>query len=454
MEHPLRLLPSVNTLAGQLAPELPHSVRSHCARQAIGICREAILAGKSTPPHTGGDWAQAAYQEARRLAQGICALPLPPVINATGTVLHTGLGRAPLSQRAQAAAQGVLQGYCQLEFDLHSGQRGNRQDHVAPLLCALTGAEAALVVNNCAGATVLALQALAAGKNIPVSRGELVEIGGSFRVPEIMSCAGCILREVGSTNRTRVDDFLKAIDTDTAALMRVQQSNFRQIGFVEQVDTAALATLAHDHGLPLIVDQGSGCIRDLSELGCPTGTMQAELAAGADLVCGSGDKLLGGPQAGILLGRKDLIQRCAQHPMARALRCDKMSLAALAGTLQDYLVDDPLHSIPSLALLGQDPTLVHTRAITLQRQLGTGVVQSSRGAVGSGALPEEGPASWCVAIRGPVELIHQHLRHGEPAIVGRIHKGELLLDCLTLSDADIPMVAAAVTAAVRHCMET
>ena len=452
MQQPLRLLPAVDLVARQLPAQLPQELRSLCARRAVDACRQALLAGTATAS-LRTDPAAAALRYAQEFSDSLLAPALPRVINATGTVLHTGLGRAPFSRRARAAAERVLDGYCQLEYDLASGQRGNRQDHVAPLLCALTGAEAALVVNNCAGATVLALQALAAGRAVPVSRGELVEIGGSFRVPEIMACAGCHLREVGATNRTRISDYAAAIDADTAALMRVQQSNFRQVGFVEQVDTAALARLAKEHALPLIVDQGSGCVRDLSALGCSMQSMSQELADGADLVCGSGDKLLGGPQAGILLGRKDLIERCARHPMARALRCDKVTLAALAGTLQDYLCDDPLQAVPSLAMLAQDPAQLRARAEALRAAIGSGRVCASQGAVGSGALPEVGPQTWCVALSGSAQHLHQRLRLGQPPVVGRIHQQELLLDCLTISDDDIAPLAAAVQVAQRSDTE-
>lgn len=437
-----RALPKVDRLAAAL-DDLPRATATAVARQVQLELRAAIGDGLAA-----SDVPAAQSRALERWRARLRAGPLPSVINATGTVLHTGLGRAPLGERARAAMARVAAGYCQLEFDLERGERGQRQDHVAPLLRLLTGAPAALVVNNCAGATVLALQALAQGRSVVVSRGELVEIGGSFRVPEIMACAGCSLVEVGATNRTRLDDYRAVLDDDTAALLKVHRSNFVQQGFVAEVATAELATLAHERSLPLIVDQGSGCVVDLAAGGFAIARVQDELAAGADLVCCSGDKLLGAPQAGILLGDAELIARCARHPLARALRCDKVTLAGLAATLQDYLLGDPVERVPTLALLLGDPSAARVRAERLRELVAVGEVVASRGAVGSGALPTEGPATTSLTLDGAVEQIHRRLRLGDPPVVGRIAKGRLLIDCGTVTDDQVEPLAAAIRAAL------
>jgi len=440
----LRELPQIAALAAELGDAgVPPRLATHAARRAVSAERTAILAGEAASASSGGV-AERVRARAAALAARMQGPPLPRVINATGTVLHTGLGRAPLSERARAAAERVLGGYCQLEFDLASGKRGDRQGHVAELLCALSGAEAALVVNNCAGALVLVLQALAQGRSVPVSRGELVEIGGSFRVPEIMACAGCRLIEVGASNKTHLRDYQRAIDADTALLLKVHQSNFRQRGFVSAVPSADLARLAQQHDLPLAVDQGSGALLDMGVAGYDIAPVQAELEAGADLVCCSGDKLLGGPQAGIVLGSAELVQRCARHPLARALRVDKCTLAALAGTLHDYLLADPWQTVPSLAMLRGDVAAAEARARRLCEACPDARIEALplRGAVGSGALPEDGPESFGVALRvDALEQVHRALRQGDPAVVGRVHDGRLLLDLGTVTDDELDVLS-------------
>ncbi|TVR40634.1 MAG: L-seryl-tRNA(Sec) selenium transferase [Planctomycetota bacterium] len=442
MTSQLRLLPAVDTVAQALDPQLPAALRNHCSRLALAELRQRHL-------QAGLIWEGAeqalslACEGARDRLAALQAPALPPVINATGTVLHTGLGRAPLSPRAQAAVSRVAAGYCWLEMDRSSGERGNRQSHVEAMLCTLSGAEAALVVNNCAGATVLILQALAQGREVPVSRGELVEIGGSFRIPEIMACAGCRLVEVGSTNRTHRRDYERAMGPDTALLLRVNQSNFVQAGFTAQVSTQELATLAQAHQLPLVVDQGSGGILNMRDWGYAAEPIQADLAAGAQLVCGSGDKLLGGPQAGIILGGREWVARCAAHPLARALRVDKLTLAALAATLQDYLFSDPALAVPSLLMLSADAAAARQRAEAIQQALGCGSVEASRGAVGSGALPTDGPESWSWVLAGSAQRRQRQLRLGEPSVVGRIREDRLLIDCATVFDQQLPDLIAA-----------
>lgn len=429
---PRRDLPSVDILAAQLS-DAPERLRLFCARSSLHHIRQELSASTEVT--------RTVRERAQELLDTLQTEVVPSVINATGTVLHTGLGRAPLSKKAQAAATRVLNGYCQLEFDLINGSRGNRQNHVAPLLCALTGAESALVVNNCAAATVLMLQALAQQREVIVSRGELVEIGGSFRVPEIMQSAGCHLVEVGATNKTHVRDYSSAITENTGLLLKVHQSNFEQRGFVAEVSSKELAGIAKACGIPFAVDQGSGCIVDLSmhNYQCPQVTQ--ELQAGVDIVACSGDKLLGGPQAGILLGRADLIARCARHPLARALRCDKVTIAALAATIQEYLFEQPCEKIPTLRMLSATREAVRQRAEKIIAGIDDHIkctLIETQGAVGSGALPTDGPPSIAIVphVEDP-ERAHRQLRTGTSAVVARIHNNQLLIDCACVDDSEI-----------------
>ena len=448
-----RLLPAVDSVTATLrADGVPPTLATQLARVAVDAVRAALADGTVTVADKA-DALRAVVTHARLLAVQMVSPPLPHVINATGTVLHTGLGRAPLSARARAAVTAVVDGYSCLEFALEDGERGDRQDHVEPLLRQLTGCAAALVVNNCAGATVLMLQALAQDREVIVSRGELVEIGGSFRIPEIMASAGCRLVEVGSTNKTRIDDYRRAITPATALLLKVHKSNFVQAGFVAEVTTRELVDLGAERGLPVGVDQGSGCLVDLAPIGIQTPRLGDELAAGAGLVCCSGDKLLGGPQAGIILGSRELVERCKRHPLARALRADKLTLAALAGTLQDYLFADPFSSIPTLAMLSEPLTAVRARAERLQSLLGDQpqiTIESGRSAVGSGAAPTQGPETWALALRGLApERVAKILRQDPAHIVCRIARGTVLIDLRTVRDADLTVLAQAIGRAIR-----
>ena len=339
----LRDLPSVDELVRGL--EDPLAVDA--ARTVLDRAREEIRAGAEP-----GDLRE-------RLAAELLAARAPSlrrVLNATGVIVHTNLGRAPLAEEAIAQIVETARGYSNLELDLREGKRGSRQDHVAVLLRRLTGAEAALVVNNNAAAVLLALAALGEGREVIVSRGELIEIGDGFRIPDVLMRSGATLVEVGTTNRTRAKDYEKAIRPETALLLRVHQSNFRVVGFTEQPKLAELAAIARRHGLPLVDDQGSGALSELP--GEPTA--KESLAAGADLVCFSGDKLLGGPQAGIVVGRGDLVEKLRRHPLQRAMRADKLTLAALEGTLRLYL--DAPERIPVLRMLRQDAETVRARA--------------------------------------------------------------------------------------------
>jgi L-seryl-tRNA(Ser) seleniumtransferase len=435
----LRDLPSVDELAREAGDPLAVDV----ARSVIDRARQEIQAG--TDP---GDLAAQLREEltdARRPR-------LRRVLNATGIVVHTNLGRAPLAEEAVARVAEAARGYSNLEYDLAEGARGSRQDHVAAVLRRLTGAESALVVNNNAAAVLLALAALAEGREVVISRGELIEIGDGFRIPDVLARSGARLVEVGTTNRTRAADYESAIGPETAVVLRVHQSNFRVIGFEERPRLEDVAAVASLHGLPLVDDLGSGAIAPVEVLVDDLGsgalapveaepTARESLAAGADLVCFSGDKLLGGPQAGIVLGRAELVQRLRRHPLQRALRVDKLSLAALEGTLLLHL--EAPERIPVLRTLAQGTGAVRGRADRLAAATG-GEVEETVGRVGGGALPLAELPSFACALE---ESLAAPLRAGELPVVGVVRDGRLLLDCLTLTDAEADEAAAAVGAA-------
>ena len=424
----LRDLPSVDALLRdeRLAGE-PRELALAAARGALERARAELRAGRV--PGDVVDGALADLAELRRPR-------LRAVLNATGVVVHTNLGRAPLApaavERVAAAA-----GYSNLEYDLGDGTRGSRQDHLAPLLRRLTGAEAALVVNNNAAAMLLALAALAEGREVVVSRGELIEIGDGFRIPEVLERSGARLVEVGTTNRTRAADYERGVGPQTALLLRVHQSNFRVLGFTERPALAELAAVARRAGLPLLDDLGSGALVELA--GEPTPAQS--LAAGADLVCFSGDKLLGGPQAGIVVGRAELVEQLRRHPLARALRADKLSLAALEGTLAVAL--ERPHELPVLRMVREPAEEVRVRAERLAAETG-GSVEETVARVGGGALPLAELPSFACAVE---EELAAALRAHEPPVVAVVRDGRTLLDCRTLTDTE----AAAVAAAVRAC---
>ncbi|HZO08441.1 MAG TPA: L-seryl-tRNA(Sec) selenium transferase [Myxococcota bacterium] len=428
----LRDLPSVDELARdeRLAEESAPLVVA-AARDVLARAREEIAAG-----HEPGDLAERTLVELAAAR----APALRRALNATGVIVHTNLGRAPLPEPALARALEVGRGYSNLEYDLTAGARGSRQDHVAAILRRLTGAEAALVVNNNAAAVMLALAALAEGREVLVSRGELIEIGDGFRIPDVLARSGARLHEVGTTNRTRPADYERAIGPETAVLLRVHQSNFRVVGFTEQPTGEQLAAVARRHELPLVDDLGSGVLVHLE--GEPSA--KESLAAGADLVCFSGDKLLGGPQAGIVVGRADLVERLRRHPLQRALRADKLTLAALEGTLGLYL--DPeraVREVPVLRMLNDPVETVRSRAERLAAAVG-GEVEETVARVGGGALPLAELPSFACAVE---ESLAERLRTGEPPVVGVLRDGRLLFDCRTLTDAEAEEVAAAVAAA-------
>jgi L-seryl-tRNA(Ser) seleniumtransferase len=423
----LRDLPSVD----ELAREAGDPLAVDAARTVIDRAREEIQAGADP-----GDLAarlRAELIDARRPR-------LQGVLNATGVVVHTNLGRAPLAEEAVERVADVARGYSNLEYDLVEGARGSRQDHVAAVLSRLTGAEAALVVNNNAAAVLLALAALAENREVVVSRGELIEIGDGFRIPDVLARSGAKLVEVGTTNRTRAADYERAIGPETAVVLRVHQSNFRVVGFEERPRLEEVAAVARSHGLPLVDDLGSGHVSASNRLllGQEEPTARESLEAGADLVCFSGDKLLGGPQAGIVLGRADLVERLRRHPLQRALRIDKLSLAALEGTLLLQL--EAPERIPVLRTLAQDTDTVRARAERLAAATG-GEVEETVGRVGGGALPLAELPSFACALE---ESLAGPLRAGERPVVGVVRDGRLLLDCLTLTDEEAELAAAAV----------
>jgi L-seryl-tRNA(Ser) seleniumtransferase len=421
----LRDLPSVD----ELARGTDDALAVEAARTVLARAREDIQAGADP-----GDLEDRLREElaAARSAR------LRRVLNATGVVVHTNLGRAPLPEAALERVREVGRGYSNLEYDLSAGTRGSRQDHVAGILRRLTGAEAALVVNNNAAAVLLALAALAEGRDVIVSRGELIEIGDGFRIPDVLARSGARLVEVGTTNRTRAADYERAIRPDTAALLRVHQSNFRLVGFTELPTVAELAKVAQRHELPLVDDIGSGALVHIED----EPSVRESLDAGADLVCFSGDKLLGGPQAGIVVGRADLVEKLRRHPLQRAVRADKLTLAALEGTLVLYLEPErALREVPVLRMALEDAGAVRARAERLAELTG-GEVEETVGRIGGGALPLAELPSFACAVE---EELGAPLRAGDPPVVGVVRDGRLLLDCRTLGDADAEEVAAAVS---------
>jgi len=432
----LRDLPSVDELARdeRLAGE-PPALAVEAARAALARAREEIRAG-----HNPGDLGE----RARRELASARAPGLRRALNATGVIVHTNLGRAPLPEAALERALEVGRGYSNLEYELSAGVRGSRQDHVAGILRRLTGAEGALVVNNNAAAVMLALAALAEGREVLVSRGELIEIGDGFRIPDVLIRSGARLREVGTTNRTRAADYERAIGPETAVLLRVHQSNFRVVGFTEHPSLGELAGVAQRAGLPLVDDLGSGALFPSNSLLLgDEPTARESLAAGADLICFSGDKLLGGPQAGIVVGRADLVEKLRRHPLQRALRADKLTLAALEGTLGLYL--DPERAsreVPVLRMLHEPAAEVRARAERLAEAAG-GEVEETVARVGGGALPLTELPSFACAVE---EALAAPLRAGEPPVVGVVRDGRLLLDCRTLTDAEAEEAAARVLA--------
>ncbi|MBW4961317.1 L-seryl-tRNA(Sec) selenium transferase [Sulfitobacter sp. CW3] len=379
-------------------------------------------------------------------------LNLRAVVNATGIIIHTNLGRARLAPQAIEAMRDVGLNPSNLELNLTTGKRGSRYDHAEALICELTGAEAALIVNNCAAAVVLGLMGTAMGRTVVASRGELIEIGGSFRLPDVIAQSGAILREVGATNKTRLSDYAEAINDDTAVLLKSHTSNFKIVGFTSAPARRDLAKLAKDRNLILMEDLGSGVLIDLSPYGMTDEPVVADiLRAGVDVVMFSGDKLLGGPQAGIIAGKADVIAKLRSHPLLRALRIDKLSLAALEATLRLYRAPhDPFQTIPVLKMLSEPLADVQARANALAAQLDglvTTLVIPSDAYVGGGSLPQQGLQSVAVSIAHPdmtAETLADALRRAPVPVIGRIHQDQVLLDMRTVTDAELPLVVDAI----------
>ena len=452
-KHLLRSLPKVDEVLRQpaiAALDLPQSVITDLVRQHIDGLRHRVLDSDLQTLPSMEDLCAEICTAAKAAAKP----SLRPVINATGITLHTNLGRACLSEKAVQAAADAARRYSTLEYDVESGQRGSRYSHVEKLLCKITGAEAAMVVNNNAAAVLLILSALGKGGEVITSRGELVEIGGSFRIPEIMEQCGCSLREVGATNKTHLRDYERAICEDTRALLKVHTSNFRIMGFTESVSLQELVELGKQTGLPVIEDLGSGCFFDLETLGIhDEPTVMNSVKAGVDIISFSGDKLLGGPQAGIILCKEKWIKTLKSHPLTRAMRVDKMTLAALEATLDTYLDPEKAQQeIPTIRMLAIDPALLKLRAEALYEKLtALGVtcqVIPEQDQVGGGSVPTQLLPTWAVAVDPQsvtVDGLEERLRkQSDIPIIGRIVKDRYLLDTRTLWEEDFDYIAQAV----------
>lgn len=453
----LRKIPSVDELLSR--PEItdllkihPRAVVVDAIRKGLGDLRQELLEKGPSQVEDSVFSFEHLYPRIQKEIDLQVQPRLRRVINATGVVIHTNLGRSPLPPSALQHMIEISKTYSNLEYDLNLGERGDRYSHVEGILCNLSGAESALVVNNNAGAVLLALNTLAEGREVIVSRGELVEIGGAFRIPDVMKRSGAVLKEVGTTNRTHLNDYQKAIGSQTALLLKVHTSNFRVIGFTSSVPLQDLVQLGRQYDLPVMEDLGSGCLIDLSRYGLQKeATVPEAVGAGADVVTFSGDKLLGGPQAGILLGKKNVIDAMKTNPLARALRIDKLTLAALESTLLFYLDEKKaMREIPTLRMLGFDLNKLKRRARRLSKRLSKVVQQAEMGIredvsqVGGGALPLQNLPTMVLAIKPrnlSVNSLEEILRKGDPPIIGRISKDELVLDMRTVFDEEIPLLA-------------
>lgn len=451
----LREIPKVDDLlrderVKELLCLFPRRVVLEGIRRALDGLREGIQKGVLTVVERSSLLDRVVAE-----VKGIGSPKLRRVINATGVVLHTNLGRAPLSEVAIERLKEVGGRYCNLEYDLARGRRGSRYVHVEDLLCQLSGAEAAMVVNNNAGAVLLVLNTLAEHKEVVVSRGELVEIGGAFRIPDVMAKSGAILREVGTTNRTHPQDYEGAINDRTALLLKVHTSNYRIVGFTAEVPLQGLVEIGRRYGLPVMEDLGSGLLLDLSQYGLRgEPTVKDALASGADVVTFSGDKLLGGPQAGLILGKREIVEQVRKNPLTRALRIDKLTLAALEATLFAYLDEElALGDIPALRMLTTPLEVLKRRARKLQRLIRRASLEvdvellMEASQVGGGAFPFQDLPTWVVAVRPlgiGLEAFEEGLRSGDPPVVARISGDRVLFDTRTLADDELPLVAEAI----------
>ena len=445
MANIFRKLPSVNQLLEspqlkQMVETVNHSVVVDGVRSFLDDLREQVSteSGEVSIPTPS--------EIADKIANWLKTEEKPylrPVINGTGIILHTGLGRAPLAKSAIESVQSISEGYASVEVDVRTGERGQRIKSVEKLLCELTGAEAAAVVNNNAAATMLALSALAEGQEVIVSRGQSIEIGGSYRLPDVMECSGAKLREVGTTNKTHLFDYQRAINEETGALLKVHPSNFEVVGFTKTVSTKEMVTLAAEHGLPVIDDVGSGALIDFSEFGLMDEPVVSQsIKDGADVVLFSGDKLIGGPQCGIIIGKKKYIDTILSNPLMRAMRVDKMTLAALSATLRIYRDEDRARTeIPILRMLSMPKENLKLRAEKVVAQLShlaeleTCEAVEADSMLGGGSLPTQKLSTWCVALTPKthsVDRLSAGLRNSEPSVIGRVQKERYYLDMRTV----------------------
>ena len=450
--NPYRDLPSVDVLLGDervraLSAEYSGDTVIALVREELDASRDAIGRGEAAPA------LDALVEAIEKRARAALTPTLRPAINATGVIIHTNLGRAPLSDETIEAMTSIARGYSNLEFDLEKGARGSRHTHLEEQLRRLTGAQAAMAVNNNAAAVLLALTALASGREVIISRSQLVEIGGGFRIPDVMAQSGARLAEVGTTNRTYLRDYEAAIGDETGALMRVHASNFKVVGFTASVSIAELAMLARERKVALIDDVGSGCLLDTTQFGLPPEpTPQASLEAGADIVLFSGDKLLGGPQAGLIVGTRAVIEKLKHHPLARALRMDKASIAGLAATLDHYLKDEALEKIPVWRMMAMPVDDIGTRAQGWADEIHAGVIDG-RSMIGGGSLPDEGLPTRLLAIPtdggSAADALARRLRENDPPIIARIERDHVLLDPRTVDPGEDAAVIAALKATVN-----
>ena len=459
-ESPLRQIPSVDKLisakgAEALIEDYGRNVVVEAARTVLKELRLKMKKTKGSPIQKRELTQEAILGKIKEHLQEKMSPSLTKAINATGVILHTGLGRAVLPREAQSGVKNVIEGYCTLATSIETGQRGHRDVHLNDLLCELTGAEAANVVNNNAAATMLILNTLAKGKEVIVSCGQLVEIGGSFRLPEVMEASGAVLREVGTTNKTHLRDYTAAISEETGAIMRVHHSNYRILGFTEEPSAEELAELARKHNIPFIDDLGSGALVDLKDFGIETEPLvQISIKAGVDVACFSGDKLIGGPQAGIIVGKASIIQRIRKNPLSRALRVGKLTIAGMEATLRLFLSREKLQdSHPVYKMFSLSIKEVEKRAQKVAKELQSQIsdkvditIIDGGSQVGSGSVPVETIPTKLLRIKpasGSAEILARKLRHYKPPIFTRIQKDSVLFDFRTIQDNEDTLVSEA-----------
>ncbi len=452
MNEAYRSIPKVDAVLKEPAMrELPYDeeIVKRLLRNRLDLIRASIAGGRVARSPGAAELAREVALEVRDVMES----GLVKVINAAGVVVFTNLGRAPLASEAIRAATDAAQSYTDLEYDLPEGKRGSRQDHIRPITRACFGAEDALVVNNNAAAVMLVLASLARGREVIVSRGELVEIGGSFRMPDVMALSGAIMREVGTTNKTRISDYRDAISSATGLIMKVHRSNFSVVGFTDEVEIGELAALGREFGIPVFVDMGSGVPFDLAAHGIPgEWTVPSCLQQGSDVLCFSGDKVLGGPQAGIILGRADLVETMARHPLHRAVRVDKFTIASLGETLK-LLAQGKTASIPVLRMITEPDIEVKKRArklLRLIRARGARVVPT-RAVIGGGSAPTKSFGSWGVLVQSPRAVeIHGLLRTCRPAVLCRIEGDSLIFDLKAVDGQELAVLARTINEAAGH----